>query len=74
MRPKPGAPVSTPLRWEELTPELDFRSLTMPLVLARVEEHGDLMAPVLRAKQSLGPSLKRLRQAAARRSASGSSK
>jgi bifunctional non-homologous end joining protein LigD len=29
VRPKPGAPVSTPLRWEELTPELDPRTLTM---------------------------------------------
>ncbi|HYZ20081.1 MAG TPA: DNA primase small subunit domain-containing protein, partial [Gaiellaceae bacterium] len=29
VRPRPGAPVSTPLRWEELTPDLDFRNFTM---------------------------------------------
>ena len=34
VRPRAGAPVSTPLRWEELTADLDDRSLTMDGVLA----------------------------------------
>ncbi|MBA3244596.1 MAG: hypothetical protein H0T61_05400, partial [Actinobacteria bacterium] len=50
---KPGAPVSTPLDWEELTPELDPRRFTMEAVLRRVEKRGDLFEPVLRGGQSL---------------------
>jgi bifunctional non-homologous end joining protein LigD len=54
VRPKPGAPVSTPLAWEELTEELDPRSLGMDEALARVDRLGDLHAPVLAGRQSLG--------------------
>ena len=64
VRPRDGAPVSTPLRWEELTPDLDFRALGMAEALARVERDGDLFAPVLDGGQSLGPALKRLRDEA----------
>ena len=53
VRPKPGAPVSTPLRWDELTPELDYRELGMREALERVERHGDLFEPVLELKQPL---------------------
>ncbi len=65
VRPRDGAPVSTPLRWEELTPDLDFRTLGMAEALARVERDGDLFAPVLDGGQSLGPALRRLRDEAA---------
>jgi bifunctional non-homologous end joining protein LigD len=60
VRPKEGAPVSTPLRWEELTPRLDPHRFTMAAVLRRVEEQGDLFEPVLRGGQPLGPALRRL--------------
>jgi bifunctional non-homologous end joining protein LigD len=63
VRPRAGAPVSTPLAWEELTPDLDFRALTMEVVLERVDRHGDLFEPVLRGKQSLGPALREVRRA-----------
>ncbi len=63
VRPKPGAPVSTPLRWEELMPDLDFGALTMPVVLERVARDGDLFEPVLRGGQALGPALRTLRAA-----------
>ena len=53
VRPKPGAPVSTPLEWDELTPKLDPGSFTMSSVLARVEELGDLFEPTLQGRQSL---------------------
>ena len=59
VRPKPGAPVSTPLLWEELTPALDPSRFTMAAVLERVEQHGDLFEPVLRGGQSLGAALRR---------------
>jgi bifunctional non-homologous end joining protein LigD len=59
VRPRP-APVSTPLEWHELTPDLDLRGLTMAVVLERVARLGDLFAPVLRPHQSAGPALRRL--------------
>ena len=61
VRPKPGAPVSTPLRWEELVPGLRPRDFTMDVALRRVNELGDLFEPVLQAKRSLGQAAKRLR-------------
>ena len=61
VRPRPGAPVSTPLRWEEVSEDLDPLGFTMPVVLERVARHGDLFAPVLEGGQELGPALARLR-------------
>ncbi len=61
VRPKPGAPVSTPLRWEELGEKLRPRDFGMREALERVERHGDLFEPVLRGDQTLGPALRRLR-------------
>jgi bifunctional non-homologous end joining protein LigD len=62
VRPKPGAPVSTPLRWEELGQKVRPRDFGRREVLERIERHGDLFEPVLRGGQSLGAALKRLRQ------------
>jgi DNA primase len=61
VRPKPGAPVSTPLRWEELTPDVRPRQFTMDVVLERVGRLGDLYAAVLEDKRPLGVAAKRLR-------------
>jgi len=61
VRPKPGAPVSTPLRWKELGPKVRPRDFGMREALARVEKHGDLFEPVLRGGQALGPALRKLR-------------
>jgi DNA primase len=52
--------VSTPLRWDELTPEVRPRDFTMDVALARVEAHGDLFAPVLQDPRPLGAAAKRL--------------
>jgi bifunctional non-homologous end joining protein LigD len=60
VRPKPAAPVSTPLRWEELTPNVRPRDFTMDVALERVERHGDLFAPVLEEPRPLGAAAKRL--------------
>jgi bifunctional non-homologous end joining protein LigD len=61
VRPRPGAPVSTPLRWEELSEDLTPRQFGMREVLARVERDGDLYEPVLRGGQALGSALRKLR-------------
>jgi bifunctional non-homologous end joining protein LigD len=60
VRPKPGAPVSTPLRWEELTPEVRPRDFTMEVALQRAQKHGDLFAPVLEDPRPLAPAAKAL--------------
>jgi bifunctional non-homologous end joining protein LigD len=61
VRPKEGAPVSTPLRWDEVHEKLNPAIYTMDVVLARVEQHGDLFAGVLESKQSLTVALKKIR-------------
>jgi bifunctional non-homologous end joining protein LigD len=61
VRPRPGAPVSTPLRWEEVNADLDPRAFTMEVVLQRVAEHGDLFAGVLNQKQKLTEALNAFR-------------
>ncbi len=60
VRPKPGAPVSTPLTWDEVNDKLDPSIYTMPVVLERVRQHGDLYAGVLTTRQSLSKALKSL--------------
>jgi bifunctional non-homologous end joining protein LigD len=60
VRPKPGAPVSTPLHWEELMPTVRPRDFGMKEALQRIEEHGDLYAPVLEASRPLAPAAKKL--------------
>ena len=69
VRPKPGAPVSTPLRWKEVTPKLDPSRFTMATVLRRVEREGDLFEPVLRGGQSLGAALRHLERHSASQAA-----
>jgi len=58
VRPKPGAPVSTPLRWEELTRDVRPRDFGMQVALERIEEHGDLFAAVLEDPRPLAPAAK----------------
>jgi bifunctional non-homologous end joining protein LigD len=58
VRPHPGAPVSTPLRWDEVNGSLDPAGFTMPAVLDRIRRHGDLFAGVLSTRQSLAKALR----------------
>jgi bifunctional non-homologous end joining protein LigD len=61
VRPRPNAPVSTPLTWDEVDEKLNPSIYTMPVVLERVRLQGDLYAPMLTTRQSLAKGLKRFR-------------
>jgi bifunctional non-homologous end joining protein LigD len=61
VRPVAGARVSTPLRWDEVTEDLDPSVFTMEVVLDRIRRQGDLFAGVLTTRQSLGKALDALR-------------
>jgi bifunctional non-homologous end joining protein LigD len=56
----PGAPVSTPLLWDEVNEKLNPSIYTMDAVLDRLDRHGDLYEGVLKTKQRLGPALRTL--------------
>jgi len=58
VRPKAGAPVSTPLRWDEVNDKLNPSIYSMEVVLERVRRNGDLYEDVLKTRQSLTKALK----------------
>lgn len=51
-RPLSGAPISTPVLWEEL-PNVHPRDFSLVTIPDRVKESGDLFEPVLTHKQSI---------------------
>jgi bifunctional non-homologous end joining protein LigD len=53
VRPLPGAPVATPLRWEELDERLEPAAFTPATVAERVARLGDLHEPLLHGRQRL---------------------
>jgi bifunctional non-homologous end joining protein LigD len=61
VRPRAGAPVSTPLRWDEVGEKLNPAIFTMDVVRERIARHGDLYAGVLTTKQRLSAALDALR-------------
>jgi bifunctional non-homologous end joining protein LigD len=60
VRPKPGAPISTPMHWDELTADVRPRDFTMDVALQRINERGDLFAPVLEDPRPLAPAQRAL--------------
>ena len=47
VRPKPGATVSMPLRWEEIKKGLTMNQFTIENALSQIKERADLFIPVL---------------------------
>jgi bifunctional non-homologous end joining protein LigD len=60
VRPYDGAPVSTPLRWREVTPKLHPQQFTMANAMARFDRVGDLFEGVLNKPQRLERALDNL--------------
>lgn len=59
LRPFPGAPVSTPLDWEEVKAQsITPASFTIHNIFARLKAKGDIYQDVLTKKQKLDPLLK----------------
>ena len=61
VRARPGAPVSTPLEWDEVRQGLDPDVFTIQTVIPRLKERGDPLIPVLTDVPDLGAVLERLR-------------
>jgi DNA ligase D len=61
VRPRTGAQVSTPFRWEELA-MIDPESLTIATVPARASEQGDPWQDMIEAPQDLAPLLEMSRR------------
>lgn len=68
LRPRPGAPVSTPLQWQELNSRLKPAHFTPSVVRRRLDRYGDLFAAALPGKtpQSLAKILARMEAGIAR--------
>jgi bifunctional non-homologous end joining protein LigD len=63
VRPRDGAPVSTPLRWSEVTRRLDPARFTIRTVPGRLQRLGEEpLRPVLDARPDLLTALERLRE------------
>jgi len=61
VRPLPGAPVSMPLEWREVTPKLDIRKFTIKTAPGRMQKlKDDPVQPVLDLKPDLVHILERL--------------
>lgn len=60
LRPKPGAPVSTPLDWKEVKHGLHPTQFNIKNIMARIEKKGDLFEPVLMRGIDMIKCLKRL--------------
>ncbi|HMH32539.1 MAG TPA: non-homologous end-joining DNA ligase [Puia sp.] len=60
LRPKPGAPVSTPLEWKEVKKGLSPLDFTMFNIMARLKKKGDLFKPVLQKGIELKDALKKI--------------
>lgn len=59
LRPRPGAPVSVPVAWDDLA-QIRPDRFHLGNIWEWLQARGDLMRPVLSLRQSLGPALARL--------------
>jgi bifunctional non-homologous end joining protein LigD len=60
LRAYPGAPVATPLQWDEVVKGLTPDQFHIGNAAARFEQVGDLFGPVLKVRQRLDKALEKL--------------
>jgi bifunctional non-homologous end joining protein LigD len=60
LRPKPGATVSTPLDWKEVTHKLHPSQFTIQNILERVKKKGDLFKEVITGANNIKTALQKL--------------
>jgi bifunctional non-homologous end joining protein LigD len=60
VRPKPGATVSMPLHWDEVTKGLQLKDFTIFNALQRLQAEGDLFRPVLEKEIDLMKTLENI--------------
>src|SRR5262249_22727193 len=61
-RPREGAPVSTPLKWEEFKKPIDPKAFTIKTVFKRLQKFGDLFEPALTDRQDISGFLESLKK------------
>ncbi len=60
VRPRPGAPVSTPLKWSEVKKGLDPKNFTIKTIFKRLHKTGDLWKKVLGKGLNMKRALKKI--------------
>ncbi len=60
LRPRPGAPVSTPLQWREVKPGLDPLDFNINNILKRLKRKGDLFSGILGKGMDIEKYLKKM--------------
>ncbi len=60
VRPLPGAPISCPLTWDEVTPRLDPTRFTVKTARARLDKNGDPLAAILTESIDMAATLARI--------------
>lgn len=60
VRPLQGAPISTPLHWDEVKPGLKAENFNLKTIKKRINENNDLFAPVLTERQNIDNAIKLL--------------
>ena len=66
VRPLPGAPASCPLRWNEVTSDLDPASFTLATLPARFAKMADPLTPVLTGSIDVAAAIARIERRLAR--------
>ena len=61
-RPRPGAPVSTPLKWDEFTRPIDPNAFSIKTIFKRLDKFGDLFEKALTDRPDIGGFLGILRR------------
>jgi len=64
VRPKPGATVSAPLNWNELTDDLAIANFTMQNMPQRVKDKGDLWKDIDKTKNDLRQAINKIEEMA----------